>query len=134
MNHQQPDASSSFVDFDCTTPTMQALILDYLENHTGVTFIDLEDDVPGFLGELTLRASSNSSTILWRGISSSGIHALRQLERQGEIRFREASSRIYQDKGKRLQLPVAKWHSPVLHWNPVYVELNSARPVSAVEH
>ena len=127
---QGPDVTPAFVDFDCTTPTMQALILDYLRTHTGVTFIDLEDDVPEFSGELTLTACSNRRAILWRGLSRSAIHALRQLERQGRIQFRETSFHRYQDKGKRLLLPLARGHSSATHWNPVFVELKNAATVS----
>jgi hypothetical protein len=112
-----------FVDFDCLAPSMQDLILDYLQTHAEVTFIDLEDEIPDFAGELTLKASENRQTIFWRGISHSGIHALAELERQGQIEFRQTSCQIYQSRGRRLHLPVAKRESVRLHWTPVFVEL-----------
>jgi hypothetical protein len=118
LEHEAP----AFVDFDCTTPTMQAIILDYLATHAGVTFVDLEDDVPGFAGELTLRSSSNRNTILWRGVSSAAVHALCELEKHGRIAYKDTSFRIYQEKGRRIHLPIARWKSHILHWTPVYVE------------
>ncbi len=129
-DHAQPleYAVPAFVDFDCTTPTIEALILDYLATHAGVTFVDLEDDVPGFAGELTLRSASNRNTILWRGVSSTAIHALCELEKQGRIAYKDTSFRVYQDKGRRIHLPIARWKSHILHWTPVYVERTLADP------
>ena len=122
-NHAQLDhVAPAFVDFDYLTPTMEARILDYLATHAQVTFVDLEDDVPGFSGDLSLRSSSDRNTILWRGVSSSAVHAISEMERQGQIAFKEASLRLYQEKGRTLQLPVAKWGARVLHWTPVVVK------------
>jgi len=128
MQHQEypRHVVPAIVDFDYITPSMQALILDYLGNHAPVTFIDLEDDVPGFEGDLTLRSSLDRNTILWRGVSGAAIHALRELEKQGWIGFKETSVHLYQKKGRRIQLPVAKCRSNgALHWNPVLVELKT---------
>jgi len=125
-NQERLGRVPAFVDFDYITPSMEALILDYLDTHAQVTFIDLEDDVPGFQGDLTLRSSSNRNTILWRGASGSAVHALRELEKQGRIDFKETSVHVYQNKGRTIQLPVAKGRSNgALHWSPVVVELKN---------
>ena len=127
-NQEQLGRVPAFVDFDCITPSMQALILDYLGTHAQVTFIDLEDDVPGFAGDLTLRSSFNRNTILWRGVSGAAVHALRELEKQGLIGFKETSVHVYQDKGRRIQLPVSKGRSNgVLRWSPVTVEVKNGQ-------
>jgi hypothetical protein len=112
-----------FVDFDYLSPCMQELILDYLGHHGEVTFIELEDDVPGFAGELTFKAADNRNTILWRGLSHSAVHALSELARRGQVRFTKTSCGTYQSMGRRLQLPVGRWDCPSLHWTPVLVDL-----------
>ncbi len=120
VEHRTP----AFVDFDPAMPSMQELILDYLATHKKVTFIDLEDDVPGFSGELVLKWPSNRKTVLWRDISGPAVHALYELERNGSIRFEATSCRTYQHKGRRLYLPIEDWESNRLHWTPVVVQLN----------
>ncbi len=117
--------TSSFVDFEPVLPDMRALILDYLACHGEATFVDLEDDIPGFCGELTLRAASNANTILWRGLSPSAVHALRSLHNEGSIALKETSFRLYKSKGRRLQLPVARAKPFVRHWVPVVVALRN---------
>ncbi len=124
MNFQDAAlGTSSFVDFEPVLPDMRSLILDYLSYHGESTFIDLEDDIPGFCGELTLRAASNANTILWRGLSPSAVHALRSLHNEGRIALKETSFRLYKSKGRRLQLPVARAKPFVRHWVPVVVTL-----------
>lgn len=111
-----------FPDFDCTMPTMQALILDYLATHKKVTFIDLEENVPGFFGDFPFKASSNRKTILWDGVSRSALHALHELEIQGKIQFKETDLGTYQQKGRRLYLSIDAWESEAVHWTPAIVE------------
>ena len=125
MNNQAqlPARAPAFVDFDTVMPSMQALVLDYLAARTEVTFIELEDDVPGFSGELEFVSSSDRKTVLWQGVSGSGVHALHELERQGLIEFKRTSFRTYQHKGRRLYLPVDEWKSNMRHWAPVLVRL-----------
>ncbi len=121
--------TSSFVDFDPVLPDMRSLILDYLACHGEATFVDLEDDIPGFCGELTLRAASNANSILWRGLSPSAVHALRSLHAEGSIALKETSFRIYKSKGRRLQLPVARAKPFIRHWVPVLVALRMQAPL-----
>ena len=127
MNNQQQleHVAPAFVDFDCITPSMQELILDYLGMNTEATFIDLEDDVPGFAGDLPLRSSSNRNTILWQGLSQSAVHALHEMDKQGKIQFQETSFAIYRHKGRRLNLPIGSWDSSKPHWTPVVVQLKA---------
>jgi len=128
MEHHEPGSQeqhemSHIVDFDFVPPSMEELILDYLEGRADVTFVDLEDDVPGFQGELSLKFPDNRKTILWQGISPSALHALHALEQQRRIRFEDASPELYHDKGRALNLPVDEWQATRVHWTPVLVGL-----------
>jgi len=123
LSSQEQHDVSHIVDFDFVPPSMQELILDYLATHAGVTFVDLEDDVPGFSGELSLKFPDNRKTILWQGLSASALHAIHELQLQNRIRFEDASPAIYHDKGRALNLPVDEWQATRLHWTPVQVML-----------
>jgi hypothetical protein len=119
LQHSAP----AFVDIDFALPGMHELILDYLATNNPATFVELEEDVPGFSGELPLKAVSNRNTILWQGLSAAAIHALYEMEKQGEIQFQETSCDKYQHRGRRLYLPVAGWEADRTHWTPVLVTL-----------
>ncbi len=124
---QLEQQSPVFVDFDPDMPGMQQLILDYLGRHKKATFTELEDELPGFSGDLVLKWPANRKTVLWRDVSRSAVHALFELEKQGRIAFEPTSCKTYQHKGRRLYLPIdADWESNRLHWTPVRVSLKSA--------
>ena len=126
LGSQEQHEVSRIVDFDFVPPSMGELIIDYLETHAGVTFVDLEDDVPGFSGELSLKFPGNRKTILWQGLSPSALH---ELELQNRIRFEDASPALYHDKGRSLNLPVDEWEATRVHWTPVLVNLTDAGSV-----
>ena len=117
--------TSSFVDFEPVLPEMQALIVDYLANHTDVTFVDLEEDIPGFSGELTLRDTRSSNTILWIGLSPAAIHAMHRLQAEGMLEFRQVAPRLYASRGQRLQLPVKQTSPTERHWLPALIALKT---------
>lgn len=117
----------AFVDYDPDMPGMEDLILDYLARHKKATFTELEDELPGFSGDLVLKWPGNRKTVLWRDVSEAAVHALFELEKQGKIAFEPTSCRTYQHKGRRLYLPVDDdWESNKLHWIPVIVTLKPA--------
>jgi len=120
------------LDFEPATTSIHDLILDYLSAEGAVTFVDLEDDVPGFAGELSLRATSDKNTILWRGVSAAALHALCELQRSGTISFKEVVKQTYQAKGKTLQLPTAKRKGFPRRWKPVLVQLAESVQIDAL--
>ena len=124
--HLEP-RTPTFVDFDPYMPGMEELILEYLGRHKKATFTELEDELPGFSGDLDLKWPANRKTVLWRDVSESAVHALFELEKQGQIAFEPTTCRTYQHKGRRLYLPIDEdWESGRLHWTPVLVRLKPA--------
>ncbi len=123
--HSATRRTSSLVDFDTVLPDMQTLVLDYLATHEQVTFVDMEEDIPGFEGEFTLRDSSNRNAILWRGLSASALCAIHTLEQQKKITLKPVSPALYQRKGRRIQLPVSKVKLGPWRWIPVVLELTA---------
>ncbi len=115
--------NSHFVDFEPEPPNMEALITDYLSTNPNATFVDMEEDIPGFAGELTLRDSRDRTTILWRGVSAAAVCALYSLERGKKLVFRPVSHHVYQKKGRRIQLPVVRGKQSRWRWSPVAVNL-----------
>jgi hypothetical protein len=90
-----------------------------------VTFIELQQRVPNFSGDIDYHTANN--LILWMDISIEARDTLRDLMMQGIIDVKPTNVLTYMWEGATLNLPIAKKFNhnyQKAHWLPVTFSLN----------
>lgn len=86
--------------------TMAAQIVDYVRRYGGVSFVELEREIPGFKGDNALFFPSYPNVILWPWVSPEGTAALEIAVK--EIEPRPTSLLVYMADGKVPDMEMAK--------------------------
>jgi len=104
---------------------MRDLILRFVHEQPGATFVELCREIPGFSGKFKSTAGDYPNIVLWENVSAEAIDVLTQLEADGKIRFKPTVPLTYMADGEILRLPIAKglkeYKSP--HWLPVVLNI-----------
>ena len=98
-------------------------IFKFLENRKGMSFVDLENQIEGFKGDLLLELNPN--VILWQGVSEPAREAMNILLSVKKIEMIPTPLLVYLIDGRALRLPIAKSAASIKkgykkpHWLPV---------------
>lgn len=103
---------------------MAQQILALAKARPGLSFAEIEREVPGFKGDLALVFGKHDNVVLWTQVSDAGIEALGELLKAAQIEFHPCELLVYLVDGAVPQLPLAKrvkaYAKP--HWLPVTVK------------
>lgn len=104
-------------------PALAAAILELVRDRDYVSFLELEREVPGFSGELSIGVPDCDNLIFWHAASAEAIAGLQHLLSTDQVHLKTCSSFIYAVDGAIVTIPqAAKRRSySKLHWLPVTV-------------
>jgi len=100
---------------------MRQLILEYIINNPGSSFVNLEECIRGFAGDKCW-LKGPGEVVLWDGISDVAASTMEELIRTGELVAEECGTFPYLVDGKMLGMPIAKSLTHVYkrpHWLPL---------------
>ena len=103
---------------------MKSGIVNYLREHKGASFIELQEHVPGFKGNNTVGVL-DKNVIFWTGVSPEATKALDELLTDKVIELIHIGPLVYFIDGAVMKLPIAKRIEKykTRHWIPVVMSL-----------
>ena len=107
--------------------TLQDTIMDYVAKRDNVSFAELERDLTGVRGGMSMVCPGNPNLVLWSGLSADAIDAINGLRSADRIYLCPVSVWAYVVDGRVIDLPIAnnpsrKYKNP--RWLPVVIKID----------